>query len=98
MLAWYAPISAAPFRVFGEFAVGVVLLQFGQLETPEEVGTHGRLLLGSDGDVGDDGIAGPVVEDGPADQQGVAPVCVHLRVIVAGVSAAALGALQCRLG
>ena len=49
------PSSAAPFRVFDKFTVGVVLLQLGQLETPEEIGAHGRLGLGSDRDVGDGG-------------------------------------------
>ena len=80
---------------WASFLVGEVLLQLGELEQVEQVLTHRDLVLLGDADLGHQGLG---VTVGAADQKGVAPIRLHRRVVVAGVTAPALGALQRGLG
>ena len=78
-----------PRAVSAQLVAGVVLLQLVELEQVEQLRAHRHLLAAHELDV--------VLAQRRAHQQQVAPVGVHHREVVAGVTAAALLALQRRL-
>ena len=98
------PLSVM-FIVYGSLATGagmtgylgrrVVLLDLGELEQLQEVRPHRRLFSAHDADLRHRGVV-PVEVRG-AHQQRIAPVRVHGRMVIAGVTTAALGAHECGL-